>query len=152
MSGYSKYTISQKVQACEDYLAGIRTAKQISSDLGIPPKNHTNIHEWVSKYRLWGEEAFITLSGNKAYTADFKMQMVEKYISGSESVREIVAKYNIGSDVFPETEIQHCIIHQIRNTTKFVSYKDLKALMADLKRVYTVSTEEIARLELEAFA
>lgn len=56
------------------------------------------------------------------------------------------------SAVFPETEIQHCIIHQIRNTTKFVSYKDLKALMADLKRVYTASTEEIARLELEAFS
>ena len=39
--------------------------------------------------------------------------------------------------VYPETEIQHCIIHQIRNSTKFVSYKDLKALMDDLKRVYT---------------
>ena len=56
------------------------------------------------------------------------------------------------SAVFPETEIQHCIIHQIRNSTRFVSYKDLKALMADLKRVYTASTEEIALLELEAFA
>lgn len=33
-----------------------------------------------------------------------------------------------------------------------MSYKDLKALMADLKRVYTASTEEIARLELDAFA
>lgn len=54
--------------------------------------------------------------------------------------------------IFPETEIQHCIIHQIRNSTKYVSYKDLKALMADLKRVYTASTEEIARLELDAFA
>lgn len=56
------------------------------------------------------------------------------------------------SAVFPETEIQHCIIHQIRNSTKFVSYKDLKPLMADLKRVYTASTEEIAKLELGAFA
>ena len=56
------------------------------------------------------------------------------------------------SAVFPETEIQHCIIHQIRNTIKFVSYKDLKALMVDLKRVYTASTEDIARFELDAFA
>ena len=56
------------------------------------------------------------------------------------------------SAVFPNTEIQHCIIHQIRNSTKFVSYKDLKALMADLKRVYTAPTEEIALLELETFA
>lgn len=56
------------------------------------------------------------------------------------------------SAVFPQTEIQHCIIHQIRNSTKFVSYKDLKALMTDLKRVYTATTEEIALLELDAFA
>lgn len=53
--------------------------------------------------------------------------------------------------VFPNTEVQHCIIHQIRNSTRFVSYKDLKALMADLKRVYAAATEEIAYSELERF-
>ena len=53
--------------------------------------------------------------------------------------------------VFPDTEIQQCIIHQIRNTTKFVSYKEIKPLMADLKRVYTAPTEEIAMGELENF-
>lgn len=53
--------------------------------------------------------------------------------------------------VFPETEIQQCIIHQIRNTTKFVSYKELKPLMADLKRVYAAPTEEIALAELDSF-
>ena len=53
--------------------------------------------------------------------------------------------------VYPDAEIQHCIIHQIRNTTKFVLYKDIKELMADLKRVYTAATEEIALNELELF-
>ncbi|WP_181392817.1 IS256 family transposase [Faecalicatena contorta] len=53
--------------------------------------------------------------------------------------------------VFPNTEVQHCIIHQIRNSTRFVSYKDLKALMSDLKRVYAAATEEIAYSELERF-
>ena len=53
--------------------------------------------------------------------------------------------------VFPQTEIQHCIIHQIRNSTKYVSYKDLKALMADLKLVYMAPTEEAAREHLEEF-
>ena len=36
------------------------------------------------------------------------------------------------------------MIHQIRNTTKFVSYKEIKPFMADLKRVYAAPTEEIA--------
>lgn len=53
--------------------------------------------------------------------------------------------------VYPQTEIQQCIIHQIRNTTRFVSYKDIKALMADLKRVYAAVDEETALYELEAF-
>ena len=53
--------------------------------------------------------------------------------------------------VYPQTEIQQCIIHQIRNTTKFVSYKDIKALMADLKRVYTAVDEQTALLELDNF-
>ncbi|HIZ38817.1 MAG TPA: IS256 family transposase [Candidatus Anaerobutyricum stercoris] len=43
------------------------------------------------------------------------------------------------------------IIHQIRNTTKFVSYKDIKLLMADLKRVYAAPTEVIALAELDRF-
>lgn len=53
--------------------------------------------------------------------------------------------------VFPDTELQQCIIHQIRNTTRFVSYKDIKILMADLKRVYTAPNEEVALLELDSF-
>jgi putative transposase len=53
--------------------------------------------------------------------------------------------------VFPKTEIQQCIIHQIRNTTKFVSYKDIKALMADLKRVYAAVDEQTALCELDSF-
>ena len=53
--------------------------------------------------------------------------------------------------VYPQTEIQQCIIHQIRNSTKFVSYKDIKKLMADLKLVYAAPTEETALNELELF-
>ena len=56
------------------------------------------------------------------------------------------------SAVYPKTEIQQCIIHQIRNSTKYVSYKDIKALMADLKRVYGAIDEETALYELEQFA
>ena len=53
--------------------------------------------------------------------------------------------------VYPKTEIQQCIIHQIRNSTKFVSYKDIKKLMTDLKLVYAAPTEETALQELELF-
>ena len=53
--------------------------------------------------------------------------------------------------VFPKTEQQLCVIHQIRNSTKFVSYKDLKPLMADLKLVYGAPTLDDAEYRLEEF-
>ena len=53
---------------------------------------------------------------------------------------------------YPKAEVQQCIIHQIRNSTKYVSYKGIKALMADLKKVYGAVDEETALYELEQFA
>ena len=44
--------------------------------------------------------------------------------------------------VYPRSQVQRCIVHQIRSSTRFVSYKDIKPLMADLKRVYTAVTED----------
>lgn len=54
--------------------------------------------------------------------------------------------------VFPQTDIQNCIIHQLRNSSRYVSYKELKALMSDLKRVYTAVDEESAMNALDKFA
>ncbi|WP_261875316.1 IS256 family transposase [Vibrio rarus] len=53
--------------------------------------------------------------------------------------------------VFPETHIQLCIVHMVRNSLKYVSWKDYKAVTADLKRVYRSATEDEALLELERF-
>ena len=54
--------------------------------------------------------------------------------------------------VFPKADIQNCIIHQLRNSSKYVSYKDLKALMADLKEVYAAVDEPSAEEALDRFA
>lgn len=55
------------------------------------------------------------------------------------------------SAVYPKAGIQRCIIHQIRSSSKFVSYKDIKPFMADLKLVYTAVTEESALDNLMVF-
>ncbi|HCH6634801.1 TPA: IS256 family transposase, partial [Clostridioides difficile] len=46
--------------------------------------------------------------------------------------------------VFPDTEIQRCVVHQIRNTLNYVSYKNRKEFAKDLKKVYAAITEEVA--------
>ena len=53
--------------------------------------------------------------------------------------------------VFPKTEHQLCIVHQIRNSLQYVSYKHRKSVVADLKPIYTASTEDEAMTALEAF-
>jgi transposase-like protein len=53
--------------------------------------------------------------------------------------------------VYPQTRVQLCIVHMIRNSTKFVSYKDLKKICADLKAVYSANSEGAGREALEDF-
>ncbi|MBB1436974.1 IS256 family transposase [Pseudoalteromonas sp. SG43-6] len=53
---------------------------------------------------------------------------------------------------YPKTHVQLCIVHMVRNSLKYVSWKDYKAVTADLKLIYRSSTEEEALLELERFA
>ena len=53
--------------------------------------------------------------------------------------------------VFPKTEVQLCIVHMVRNSVKFVSYKDRKAVTSDLKKIYLAPSEELAASALDDF-
>lgn len=54
--------------------------------------------------------------------------------------------------VYPDTHIQLCIVHMVRNSMKFVPWKDYKAIAADLKNIYQSATEDEALLSLDQFA
>lgn len=54
------------------------------------------------------------------------------------------------ASVFPKTEIQGCIVHQIRNSLKYVASKDQKTFLSDLKEVYRATTKELAEQQLGA--
>jgi transposase-like protein len=51
--------------------------------------------------------------------------------------------------VFPATDVQLCVVHQVRNATKFVSYKDRRDFCADMRRIYTAPTVDAAALALD---
>src|ERR1043165_2944698 len=53
--------------------------------------------------------------------------------------------------IFPETEVQSCIIHQVRNTYKYVTTKDSKEVIADVKKIYQAVSKEQGELHLDAF-
>ena len=54
--------------------------------------------------------------------------------------------------VYPKSRLQRCIVHQIRSSTRYVSYKDIKQVVADLKKIYTAVTLEEAENNLVLFA
>jgi len=55
------------------------------------------------------------------------------------------------SEVYPLATIQKCIVHKVRNTTRFVDHKDVKAVCRDLRTIYTATTMEGARTAMDAF-
>lgn len=65
------------------------------------------------------------------------------YADGLNGIKEAIAT------AFPKTEYQRCIIHQVRNTMKYVADKDKKPFCADLKTIYQASIEEKALAVLE---
>ena len=56
------------------------------------------------------------------------------------------------TSVYPKAKVQLCIVHMVRNSLKYVSYKDRKEAAADLKKIYSSITEEEAKRELEIFS
>lgn len=52
---------------------------------------------------------------------------------------------------YPHTKVQLCIVHMVRNSLRYVSWKDYKAVTADLKQIYQSATEREAQQALEAF-
>jgi putative transposase len=53
---------------------------------------------------------------------------------------------------FPHSTVQTCLVHQVRNSLKFVSYKDRKPVAADLRKIYTAANQDAAADELQRFA
>jgi transposase-like protein len=53
-------------------------------------------------------------------------------------------------DYFPRTEVQLCLVHQMRNSAKYCTYKDLREVMKDLKAIYQASTEQLGLEALES--
>ena len=56
------------------------------------------------------------------------------------------------TSVFPQTEVQHCIVHLLRNSLEFVAWKDYDAVITALKQIYRAETAEMAAERLEEFA
>lgn len=123
--------------------------------------NHTIINKAVYlaiAVNMSGQKELLGIWVGKNEGSKFWMQVINElknrgvqdiYVACVDGLKGFQEAIN---SIFPRTITQLCIVHMIRNSCKYVSYKDLKEVTSDLKKIYTANTEEIALLELKAFA
>lgn len=93
----SKYTVEQKVKACEEYISGSKSAKQIANELHMGENGPTLVRKWVRNYRVNGDTIFLPSDKNDHHSKEFKLMIVQEYLSGSISMSDLSYKYRIKS-------------------------------------------------------
>ena len=127
----SPHTPEFRAMVSQEYLDGIGSYRFLAERYNIGTRT---LREWVAKFRIHGIDAFITQTGNTAYSSDFKIMCVEAVLSGKGSVNDIVAKYNISSEYVLRNWIK------LYNTNKELKDYDPKreVYMADARRKTTI--------------
>ena len=135
MSRKAKYTLEQKVQACEDYISGNKSAIQIAKELDMPSSGKRYILGLVRIYRENGYEAFLSNNHNSHYTKEFKLMVVQEYALGLGSITDLAIKYKIKSD---------------STVTNWISKYNRQEELQDYKpapEVYTMKTRKTTKEE-----
>lgn len=122
--------------------------------------NHTVINKAVYlaiRVNMEGKKELLGIWISKNEGAKFWMQVVTElknrgvekiYVACVDGLKGFTEAIN---SVFPDTTVQLCIVHMVRNPVKYVSHKDLKEVTTDLKEIYGSTSEEEGARELEEF-
>ena len=95
MGRKTKYTVEQKVKACEEYLSGKKSAAKIASELEMGKRGKNKIREWSRLFQANGASIFQNEGHNRKYTKELKEQIVNEYLNNKGSTRDLAAKYGI---------------------------------------------------------
>lgn len=98
MSRKAKYTPEQKVQTCNDYLSGRKSAVQAAKELGMGKRGDAMIRKWARMFEAHGASVFEETHTNKSYSKEFKQKVVREYLDAEESVLGLTVKYGIPSE------------------------------------------------------
>ena len=96
----AKYTAEIKIAACKEFLDGKLSHREVCQKYGISfteSSSSSILSEWILRYQVLGESAFIKTKGNRSYHHEEKVRIVEEYLAGKGSLQLIAAKYGIPS-------------------------------------------------------
>lgn len=92
----AKYSKEVKIKACRDYEKGKVSFRDISKKIGTTKEV---VRRWYLTYKEHGASAFEISNKNRSYSKEFKLSVIEEYISGKYSLPDLAAKYNIVAGV-----------------------------------------------------
>ena len=95
MGSNRKYTFEQKVNACEDYLSGKKSAITIAKELSMGKNGYQYVLEWVNSYRVNGAKIFERRTKYPSYSKELKEKVVKEYLNGEGSLHYLADKYSI---------------------------------------------------------
>lgn len=98
MGRKAKYSAEQKIQACEDYLSGRKSAVEIAMQLDMGKGGKVHVRQWSKMYKAHGSSVFEESHHNRSYSKEFKEKVVREYLSGRGSFRDLALRYNVPSD------------------------------------------------------
>lgn len=133
MGRKSKYSKELKVEICKRYLGGDGSTVSLAKELGT---TDSIIGKWVKQYNAYGEAAFDERPSNASYSKEFKQMVVDAYLNGEGSFKELMIKYNIPND---------SIIYQWVN--KYNSHIELKDYIPGGKEIYMTKCRKVTKEE-----
>lgn len=105
-----RFSVSEKLDAIEDYLSGRRGKNQICRDMKI---SNQSFYSWLHKYQKTGAEGLLTALKNKRYSETVKIQAVRDYLDAKASQLELCRQYNISSPSVLQQWIKKYNSHEV---------------------------------------
>jgi len=133
----SKYSSEIKIKACEDYLSGKLSHREICMKYGIhfrEKDHHSMLNEWLPRYLANGADAFLKTAGNQSYSSELKEMIVLEYLSGKGSYNNITAKYNLRS----KSQLQNWVLLYNANRELKDYIPNREVYMASARRKTTI--------------
>ena len=141
MGRKNKYTVEQKVKACEDYLSGKKSAIVIARELSMNKHGRRTVLRWVYSYKANGAKIFEDKHKNASYAKEFKEKVVREYLSGKGSLETLANKYHISRDT--------TVLSWVKKYNNHIELKDYKisseVYMADTLKVNKEKKIEIVK-------
>ena len=92
MGRKSKFSKEQKIEICRRYLDGSESVTSLAEEINVCI---TTVQRWIRNFQAYGDSAFDEKTANESYTKEFKRKVVEAYLAGEGSLRDIAVKYKI---------------------------------------------------------